>query len=85
LQRDPFVFWLQGYQSTSTGVPPKDPSPDYKLIEASEDNGYTNMQFERSTTTDGDDKDVQFGVRLHNNPSFRSQNYKGREELWATP
>jgi len=53
--------YLDGYQSTSTGVPPKDPSPDYKLIEASEDNGYTNMQFERSTTTDGDDKDVQFG------------------------
>ena len=41
----------------------RDPTPDYKLIKASEENGYTNVQFERiDITTEGDDKDVQFTV-----------------------
>ena len=56
-------FCLQGYQSTGPGIPTKDPTPDYKLIKASEENGYTNIQFERIDTTEGDDKDVQFTVR----------------------
>ena len=59
-----FFLCPQGYQSTSVGAPPKDPTPDYTLIKATEKNGYTNVQFERDPTTDGDDKDVQFLVRF---------------------
>ena len=44
-------FYTQGYQSTGPGIPTKDPTPDYKLIKASEENGYTNIQFERIDTT----------------------------------
>ena len=55
-------FCRQGYQSTGPGTPTKDPTPDYKLIKASEENGYTNIQFERIDTTEGDSKDVQFTV-----------------------
>ena len=58
-----FNFCRQGYQSTGPGIPTKDPTPDYRLIKASEENGYTNIQFERIDTTVGDDKDVQFTVR----------------------
>ena len=58
-----FFFLTQGYQSTGPGIPTKDPTPDYRLIRASEENGYTNIQFERIDTTEGDDKDVQFTVR----------------------
>ena len=47
-------------------MPPKDPTPDYNLIQANEENGFTNVQFDRIPTTEGDDKDVQFGVRLDN-------------------
>ena len=60
-----FVFSLQGYHSTSTGVPPRDPTPDYNMIKASEDNGYTNMEFYRNATTDDDEElDVQHTVRF---------------------
>ena len=57
------IFFTQGYQSTGPGIPTRDPTPDYRLIKASEENGYTNIQFERIDTTEGDDKDVQFTVR----------------------
>ncbi|XP_068742893.1 DBH-like monooxygenase protein 1 homolog [Montipora capricornis] len=53
--------YLDGYQSTGFAVPPKDPTPDYNLIQATEENGFTNVQFDRIPTTEGDDKDVQFG------------------------
>jgi len=52
--------YLDGYQSASKGVPLRDPTPDYNLIKASEGNGYTSVEFDRSATTDGDVKDVQF-------------------------
>ena len=55
--------FIQGYQSTSFTVPPRDPTPDYNLIKATEENGFTNVQFDRIPTTEGDEKDVQFGVR----------------------
>ena len=42
----------QGYHGLSPGLPHIDPTPDYVLISASESNGYTNLQFERETTTD---------------------------------
>lgn len=54
------TLYLDGYQSTSKGVPTKDPTPDYKIMKATEENGYTSVEFERSETTEGDDKDVQF-------------------------
>ena len=38
-------------------------TPDYQLIKASEEDGYTNVEFYRNATT-GDDKDVQFMVRV---------------------
>lgn len=53
--------YLDGYQSTSFTVPPRDPTPDYNLIKATEENGFTNVQFDRIPTTEGDEKDVQFG------------------------
>ena len=54
----------QGYHGLSPGLPYIDPTPDYVLISASESNGYTNLQFERETTTEEDDDphDVQFRV-----------------------
>ena len=64
LQSGVFVLSWKGYQSTSKTTPSKDPTPDYNLIKATEDNGYTNVQFDRDTTTDGDDKDVQFLVSI---------------------
>ena len=65
------VFFLlfgddwQGYHGLRPGVPYIDPTPDYVLISASESNGYTNLQFERETTTEEDDDphDVQYRVR----------------------
>ena len=56
-------FYAQGYHSTEFAVPPKDPTPDYNLTQATEENGFTNVQFDRIPTTKGDDKDVQFGVK----------------------
>ena len=55
----------QGYHGLSPGLPYIDPTPDYVLISASESNGYTNLQFERETTTEEDDDphDVQYRVR----------------------
>ena len=55
----------QGYHGLHPGVPYIDPTPDYVLISASESNGYTNLQFERETTTEEDDDphDVQYRVR----------------------
>ena len=55
----------QGYHGLRPGVPYIDPTPDYVLISASESNGYTNLQFERETTTEEDDDphDVQYRVR----------------------
>ena len=61
-----FVWWrLEGYHGLRPGVPYIDPTPDYVLISASESNGYTNLQFERETTTEEDDDphDVQYRVR----------------------
>lgn len=56
----------QGYQSVSTVTPNKDPTPDYKLTAASEENGYTRVEFNRVTTTDEEDDphDVQFTVKI---------------------
>ncbi|XP_073241496.1 DBH-like monooxygenase protein 2 homolog [Porites lutea] len=54
--------YLWGYHGLRPGVPYIDPTPDYVLISASESNGYTNLQFERETTTEEDDDphDVQY-------------------------
>ena len=56
----------QGYQSVSTVTPNKDPTPDYKLTAASEENGYTRVEFNRVATTDEEDDphDVQFTVKI---------------------
>ena len=57
-------FERQDYWSTGqTNPSPKDASQDYKLIKASEDGGKTYVNFYRSATT-GDDKDVQFRVKI---------------------
>ena len=55
----------KGYHGLRPGVPYTDPTPDYVVISASESNGYTNLQFERETTTEEDDDphDVQYRVR----------------------
>ena len=55
----------KGYHGLRPGVPYIDPTPDYVLSSASESNGYTNLQFERETTTEEDDDphDVQYRVR----------------------
>lgn len=55
----------QGYHSVSTSTPNKDPTPDYKLTAASEENGYTRVEFNRIATTDEEDDphDVQFRVK----------------------
>ena len=59
-----FLFYHQDYQSTGTSSPPPpDNTPDYMLTKASEDNGYTNVEFYRNATT-GDMSDVQFMVRV---------------------
>ena len=70
-------FYTQGYQSTGPGIPTKDPTPDYRLIKASEENGYTNIQFERIDTTEGDEKDVQFTVRIE---TYFISSIKNRED-----
>ena len=53
------------FHLNQSGVPYIDPTPDYVLISASESNGYTNLQFERETTTEevDDPHDVQYRVR----------------------
>lgn len=76
-----FFFWPQGYQSASKGVPLRDPTPDYNLIKASEGNGYTSVEFDRSATTDGDVKDVQFRVRFRYS-YFKSPSEKARKAAW---
>lgn len=60
-----FVGDWQGYHGLRPGLPTLDPTPDYVLISASESNGYTNLQFDRETTTEEDDDphDVQYRVR----------------------
>ena len=47
-------------------MPNKDPTPDYKLTAASEENGYTRVEFNRVATTDEEDDphDVQFKVKI---------------------
>ncbi|CAH3029134.1 unnamed protein product [Porites evermanni] len=54
--------YIFGYHSVSTSTPNKDPTPDYKLTAASEENGYTRVEFNRIATTDEEDDphDVQF-------------------------
>ena len=62
-----FLFYHQDYQSKTTtpttARPLEDTTPDYKLIKASEDSEYTNVEFYRNATSE-DSKDVQFMVRV---------------------
>ena len=67
-------FYTQGYQSTGPGIPT---NTNYRLIKASEENGYTNIQFERIDTTEGDEKDVQFTVRIE---TYFISSIKNRED-----
>ncbi|XP_068709088.1 autotransporter adhesin BpaC-like [Montipora foliosa] len=54
--------YLNGYRSTGFTVPRNDPTSNYNLIRATEENGFTNVQFYWIPATEGDDKDVQIGV-----------------------
>ena len=53
----------QDLWSTSTGKPPSDTSQDYELIDASESDGSTVVEFSRDAVTGDNNKDVQFMVR----------------------
>ena len=61
-----FVWWrLAGLSWSSSGSAIHRPNPRLRSYQPSESNGYTNLQFERETTTEEDDDphDVQYRVR----------------------